>query len=266
VSVAQGGYAALNDGRLYYEVVGAGPPLALVHGFTLDRRMWQDQLPALAAGHRVITMDLRGFGLSDPPAGPYSSVADLKALLDYLDAGPAAIMGLSMGGGVATSFALTYPDATSALILADSNLWGYPFSPEFAQSFGAVTTLARAQGVAAARERWLADALFAPALEQPAVAAALRALVNDYSGWHWLHRDPERGMEPQPITALQTIRAPTLVVGGERDVPDFRRISAILAESIPWARYVILLGVGHMSNMEAPTAFNTTVGDFLAML
>jgi 3-oxoadipate enol-lactonase len=266
VSVAPSGYVAVHGGRLYYEVVGAGPPLALVHGFTLDRRMWQDQLPALAAGRRVITVDLRGFGLSDPPAGPYSSVEDLKALLDYLDAGPAAIMGLSMGGGIATSFALAYPAATTALILADSNLWGYPFSPEFAQSFGAVTTLARTQGVAAARERWLADALFAPALEQPAVAAALRALVGDYSGWHWLHADPERGMEPQPITALQTVRAPTLVINGARDMPDFRRISAILAESIPGARRVVLPGVGHMSNMEAPTAFNAAVLDFLAGL
>ena len=266
MSVAQGGYAALDGGRLYYEVVGAGPPLALVHGFTLDRRMWQDQLPALAAGRRVITVDLRGFGLSDPPAGPYSSVEDLKALLDYLEAGPAAILGLSMGGGIATSFALAYPAATTALILADSNLWGYPFSPEFAQSFGAVTTLARTQGLAAARERWLADALFAPALEQPAVAATLRALVHDYSGWHWLHADPERGMEPQPITALRTIRAPTLVIAGERDIPDFLRISAILAESIPGARSVTLPGVGHMSNMEAPAAFNAAVRDFLTAL
>ncbi|MCW5853581.1 MAG: alpha/beta hydrolase, partial [Anaerolineae bacterium] len=58
------GFVPVEDGQLYYEVAGEGPPLVLVHGFSLDTRMWDDQWAAFAGRHRVIRYDARGFGRS----------------------------------------------------------------------------------------------------------------------------------------------------------------------------------------------------------
>jgi pimeloyl-ACP methyl ester carboxylesterase len=71
--------------RLFYETVGTGPPLVLVHGFTFDTRMWDGQMGALAARRQVIRYDIRGFGRSALPEGEsYTAAGDLKALLEYL--------------------------------------------------------------------------------------------------------------------------------------------------------------------------------------
>src|SRR5438105_4839998 len=95
----QAGLAPVNGTQLYYEVTGIGDPLVLIHGFSLDTRMWHAQVPALAAHYRVIAYDLRGFGRSPMSDGtPYQHADDLKGLLDYLSAGPAVLVGLSRGG------------------------------------------------------------------------------------------------------------------------------------------------------------------------
>jgi len=75
----QTGFMAVNGTRLYYEVAGHGEPIVLIHGFTLDTRMWDDQFDAFARSYRVIRYDARGFGRSAPIIGPYSVCDDLKA-------------------------------------------------------------------------------------------------------------------------------------------------------------------------------------------
>jgi 3-oxoadipate enol-lactonase len=257
------GYAPVNGGHIYYEMIGDGSALLLVHGFSLDTRMWEDQIDVFASQYRVVCCDIRGFGRSDPPTRPFSQAGDLHALLSYLGIDQAAILGLSMGGGIATVFSLLYPEATRALMLADSNLWGLRWSPEGVAQWNEIERTAREQGVDAARRMWLNHPFFASARERPDLAARLRQMVEDYSGWHWINPDLEIGIRPPPLKRLGEIRAPTLVLVGERDVPDFRRISDVLAAQIPGARQVILPGVGHMSNMEDPDGFNRIVLEFL---
>ena len=258
------GFAPIDGAQIYYETAGSGSPVVFVHGFTLDTRMWDDQFAAFAEHHQVIRYDVRGFGRSSVPGtASYSSVDDLKGLLDYLGLTSAALIGLSMGGGIVTSFAVKYPAATRALVSVDSSLWGYRFSEEFDSRFDAIAALARQSGVAAAKALWLGDALFAPAVENPAVEAKLGEIVGTYSGWHWLNDDPERGMSPSTIERLGVISAPTLIILGERDLADFHRIADLLTERIPGARQITLPRVGHMANMEAPEAFNEAVLEFL---
>jgi pimeloyl-ACP methyl ester carboxylesterase len=261
------GYAEVNGARIYYDVTGSGSPVVFVHGFSLDTRMWDDQVEPFAAEYEVICYDVRGFGRSGSgTSDPFSSVDDLKALLDYLGYPAAHVVGLSMGGGIATSFAAVHPEATLSLVPVDSNLWGYRVSSAWNESVSGLGPTAAESGVEAARQVWLAHALFAPANEQPPVAARLRMMVSDFSGWHWLQRNGERGLDPPTIERLPRISAPTLVVVGERDLPDFLEIGEQLASRIPNARKVVLPGVGHMSNMEAPTAFNAVVLEFLREL
>src|SRR5512144_213567 len=94
--------AVINGITMAYDDNGSGPVLLLIHGFPLCRRMWHPQIKALVdAGFRVITPDLRGFGESDTPEGPYSLVLyadDMVELLDHRGIEKAAVGGMSMGG------------------------------------------------------------------------------------------------------------------------------------------------------------------------
>ena len=104
--------------ELYYEDHGAGPPVVLIHGYPLSGRAWDRQVPALlAAGHRVITYDRRGFGNSSQPAADYdydTFAADLNALLEALDLRGAVLVGHSMGTGEVTRYLGTYGSARVA--------------------------------------------------------------------------------------------------------------------------------------------------------
>jgi pimeloyl-ACP methyl ester carboxylesterase len=269
VTAPRTGTLTLPDGgRLGYDLSGdpAGQPVAFVHGFSLDRRMWDDQLPAFGAAYRVLRYDARGFGRSSLPDAAYSHADDLRALADHLGLGPLHLVGLSMGGGVAARFALTYPAATRSLVLVDAAVPGFKWSKPFDDLFPALRRTARERGVAAARELWLSSDLFAPAREQPAVAARIEAMVADYSGWHWLHRNPERSDGPTALDRIGQVQAPTLLVLGERDLADFRTCAEKIAARLPAAERVLLPGVGHMSNMEAPGAFDAAVLAFLDRL
>ena len=263
----ESGFAHVNGTRLFYEIAGAGPPLVLIHGFGLDTRMWDDQFAAFAQRHRVLRYDARGFGQSAVPASePYAHADDLRALLEYLEIERAALLGFSLGGGIAISFALAYLDAVRALIVAGSTLPGRRWGAELAASFGDVWAAGRASGVAAARERWLRHTLFVPILERPAPAARFIRMVSDYSGWEWVNADPQRIPRPSPAERLGEIRAPTLVLVGERDMPDFRAIAELVGREVPGARGVVVSGAGHVINMEAPEVFNQQVLDFLSLV
>ena len=263
---SQQGVADVNGTRLFYEIAGEGEPLVLIHGFTLDTRMWDDQFAPLAMHHRVIRYDARGFGQSAPTGdAAYAHADDLAALLDHLGVARVTVVGLSLGGGIAIDFALAYPAMVAALVPVDAALGGHQWSEEWNTQVGPVWRTARSAGIDAGKALWLALPLFAPAREQPAVGARLAAMVADYSGLHWLHGDPQRGGESPASERLTEISSPTLVVLGERDVPDFHAMSERIAAGIPGARRAILTGAGHMVNMEAPEQFNKILLKFLAI-
>lgn len=264
---ARGAHAEVNGTRLYHEVAGVGEPLVLIHGFGSNTGGWDDQFHIFATRYRVIRYDLRGFGKSALPMGEsYSHAEDLKALLVHLGVGRAHLLGRSMGGDVALEFALTYPESTGALILQDSTLSGHRWSSEFFTSLKVVRQRAAEAGVEGARELWGAHPLFAPARERSELAARLKQSLLEYSGWHWVNRDPMRVSDVLTAQRLGEVRVPTLVVVGERDLLDFKAIADALAVRIPGARKVVLPGVGHLANMEDPQRFNDVVLEFLADL
>ena len=262
----QKGLAEVNGTRLYYETAGSGHPLILVHGFTVDSRMWDDQFDTFAQHYQVIRYDVRGFGRSGLPTGEsYSYADDLKALIERLGISHAYVLGLSMRGMIAVDFALEYPGVTDALIPADAILGGFQWQ-EFGESLLSVWSRARESGVQAAKQLWLGLDLFAPAMEKSDVASRLTQMVSDYSGWHFLKNDPFPGLDPPAIKRLAEISVPTLSIVGEYDLSDFHTIAGVLQEQIPEAREVVVPGVGHLSNMEAPVRFNEIVLSFLADL
>jgi pimeloyl-ACP methyl ester carboxylesterase len=258
------GIAHVNGTQLYYEAAGAGSALVLIHGHTLDIRMWDAQFETFASQYYVIRYDMRGYGRSDlPGTAVFAPADDLNALLSYLGVAHAHVLGLSRGGVVAIDFALAYPSKTHTLIVADTALREFPWQA-FGEFTQAVKSAATGSGIDAARQRWQQGALFAPAMEQPQVAARLAQMVADYSGWHWLNQEPVRLLEPPPTQQLDTITAPTLVIVGERDLPEFQAIADLVHQRVPNASKAIMPGVGHMSNMEDPAFFNTLVLEFIA--
>lgn len=258
------GFADVNGTHLYYEVAGSGHPLVLIHGFTLDTRMWDDQFEVFAQHCRVLRYDLRGFGKSAlPMVEPYSHPDDLKALMAHLDIESAYILGLSLGGAVAVDFAVTYPEATDAFIPVDAALIG-GFEWLEGRPSSDVREHAQQSGLEAAKSFWLNHPLFEAAREKPVVVTRLVQMVETYSGWHLLNADPVRIPEPPAIERLESLSMPTLVIVGERDLLDFRRAADIMAERIAGAKKAVIPGVGHMANTEDPERFNEILMGFLA--
>ncbi len=250
-------FAVLPDGgRLAYEVAGAGPPLLLVHGFSMDRRMWRAMLPDLTARHTVVMTDLRGFGQSDTPRGPYTHAGDLVGLLDALGIARVAVAGLSLGGGVAIELALNHPDRVSALIAIDAILEGFPWTIDW-------DLKVKTRTLDEIRRAWLASELLAWPSRDPVIAEQMTEMVNAYSGWHWRNRNPLIRAERPAMSRLAEITTPTLALVGERDHADFRAIATLLAAEISGARLSTLPGVGHLPPLEAPGAIARAILDFL---
>jgi 3-oxoadipate enol-lactonase len=245
---------------LAHDDVGKGPPVVLLHGHTLDRRVWSPCVEALARAHRVVACDLRGYGASPPPreGEPYRHADDVLALAASLALDRPALVGLSMGGGVALNAALNAPEQISRLVLVDSLLPGRPFAPDLVAPIRAATRAARERGVAAGRDAWLAHPFFDGA------APELEAIVSDYSGWHWLHSDPDEPLRPPAAERLEALAIPTLVLVGEHDVPDFRAVSEELAARIAGAELLVLPGAGHLPSLDTPAALVSAVLSFLA--
>jgi len=259
----QEGFVNVDGVRIYYESSGSGHPIILIHGFALDLRMWDDQFDHFSKWYRVIRYDVRGYGKSDLPQGEtYSRSDDLKSLMKHVNISTSHILGLSMGGTIATDFALDYPKMVSSLILADAAIGGYQLE-ELGRSLESVYEVAIESGVDGGKELFSNLDLFKPASKKPDLAHKLMKMLNDYSGWHFINDDSYSQLDPPTIDRLNEITAPTLVILGEFDSTEFHEIGNLLIEGIPNARKIVLPSVGHISNMESPESFNEIVLEFL---
>lgn len=238
-----------NYGKIYYEIAGSGDSVIFVHGFSLDHNMWQSQVEFFGKNYQVITYDARGFGKSDLPNGPYDHIADLHALFKHLSIERAHLIGLSMGGRIATNFTLAYPEMVKTLTLMDSAQDGYKSEVDW-------NVRAKEEGLEAAKENWLNHEVFTFTRKQPKIVASLRSIVETYSGWHWLHQDPQISVDTHARDYLHKITQPTLILVGEGDLKYFHNIANVLADRIPGSRKIIVPNAGHMVNMEAPDKVN----------
>ncbi len=261
----ESGVVEVNGAGLYYETAGSGDPVVLLHAFMLDGRMWDDQFDVLAESFRVIRYDARGFGRSalPRPGEAYSHVDDLAALLAKLDAPRPHLVGASMGGRFALDYAVTHPDRIRSLVVIDTVVSGWQWSPEWLASYAPIVAAGRRGDVGAAKRLWLDHPVFAPARERPEVAARLKTMIDDYSGWHLVHRNAERLVEPPAVQQLGRIATATLVIVGSRDLPEFQRIAAHVERGVASGTRTTIPGAGHVANMEAPDAVTRAVREFL---
>ncbi len=259
------GFAPVKGTRLFYEVKGTGPAVVLIHGGQLDCRMWSDQFTALSQQFRVIRYDVRGYGGSFRPDVLYSDADDLAGLLDYLKVNKAHIVGLSLGGRIALDFALAHPARVSSLTLAGPGLSGYepPDGTETDLRMWNIIKAARDEGPEQATALWLKDPFMAPAMEQARLVPSLEKMARE-NAHCWLE-NPVLQRSPQPLAAsrLGEIKVPTLLILGDRDVPQIKATIETLKKGIAGSAKVVIKDAGHMVNMEKPDPFNQAVLSFL---
>ena len=263
------GFVDVPGARLWYEDRGAGPAVLLTHAAIADHRMWEPQLaPFVAAGHRVVRWDFRTFGRSTNDATPFSSRADILALLDALGIERAALVGSSMGGSVSLSFTVEHPERVAALVLAGAGVGGLEIddTPEeqllAAQEEAAVEVRDWAT-VADLDVRLWVDGIGQPAGRAPGVVRELvhRMVLETAQAEH---PQPEHiGLEPPAAGRLGEVVAPTLVMVGDLDAHGCQVAADHLVAGIAGARRHVFRNAAHLPNLEYPAEFDAVVLGFL---
>ncbi len=249
---------------------GAGPAVAMLHGHSLDLRVWDDLAARLiAAGRRVVRWDQRGHGRSESPARGYrfgDHAADGAALLSELGAGPADVVALSKGGGIALEMALRHPDAVRSLVLVGPLLPDRRLSPELVDSFRAFARAVRSEGTqTAVRRLWLHHPLIAPAMATPGARELVEAMTLGFPAGEYLAEERDaRDRDWSVPDRLGEIAVPTLVISGEEDIPDFAAMAREAAAAIPGAALEVVPGCGHLVPLLAPETMAGAVLGFLA--
>ncbi len=243
-----------------YTDEGTGRPVVLLHGHTLDRRVWLPVVPhLLEAGLRVIRPDLRGHGQSTRPDSGYHfshHLADLVGLLDAVDVDRAAVIGFSFGGGVALELAVTQPSRISAMGLVAPVMPDRPFEPAFMESLREVARTIRSQGVSAAMAGpWASNPLFAHSFTKAGIREAVAAMVANFPGAEFLATQRDRVERDWMIPErLGEITAPTAVMVGEMEMPGFKAFAEEAAGGIPGSTLEVVPDCGHLLPLEAPDA------------
>jgi pimeloyl-ACP methyl ester carboxylesterase len=256
------GHVPVPGGTIAFDEAGRGPAVILLHGAFLDRGTWDLQMPALAARHRVVRYDIRPFGKSTVPDQPYQTTDDLLALMDALKIERAHLVGHSFGGGVAIDFALAHPARVASLALVNSGVTGATMPPDEQKEAMQVFVGAR-ESAAKAVEAWLALGLWSASHARPEVMKALETITARNAARFRMAAPPFAPITPPAIGRLGEIRAPTLVVTGDRDTPGNRAASDALAKGIPGARLVVIRGADHAMPIGWAKELNDALLGFL---
>jgi pimeloyl-ACP methyl ester carboxylesterase len=259
----------INNFAMAYTDTGQGPPLLFIHGYPLNRKLWQPQVEGLADTARILAPDLRGHGDSQAVPGPYSMelfADDLNAFLDALAiTKPVIVCGLSMGGYVAFAFFRKYAARMAGLILTATRASADSIEARNARDQAA--ELARQKGISAIVEAMLPRLMSPKTYErQPELVARLREIM-EHNSLEGIVGDL-MGMKARPDStpSLAQITIPTLILHGADDpiVPPGE--ARAMQAAIPGARLEMIPDAGHLPNLENPNAFNQAVRQFIKNL
>lgn len=253
----------------YTDSGGSGAPVLALHAFPLSSAMWEGQIEALGDRFRFIAPDLTGFGASDAPEGRdlYSMenwAIQVEALLDELGLDKVVLLGLSMGGYLAFELLRRNAARFSALVLADTKSEADP--PEGVEKRSKQQEMVESGG----RDD-LIGALTGALLggstteNKPDVVEKVRVLMdNPPAGFVGALEAMKK--RPDSTDELTRIGVPTLIIVGENDAVTPPEAARAMHERIGGSQLVVIPDVGHLSNLEAPEAFNGALAEFLTKL
>jgi len=253
------------DGRLHYEIAGAGPFVTLLHPGLWDMRTWDPQFEPWLERFRVLRYDQRGYGQSSRPTeSPYSHVRDLVGLLDHLHIDRTALVGCSMGGALAIDATLTVPERVWALVPIAPGLGGFVQTDDEEAWWDERGAPIEAAVVAGDLERAqdLSLGIWASQGVEDDAGARIKQIARD--NIHELTMDESAAEEIDPPAALRLadIDVPTLVIEARHDPPDGRRASQLIAREVLDGR-LVTIDADHVVNMRAPKEFDEAVLPFL---
>ena len=265
------GFVAVEDGALYYEEAGSGEPLLLLHGHSLDRRMWDGQFQEFARHYRVIRPDFRGYGCSTSQSETQRAthLDDLLTLMDSLGVDRAHIVGLSMGAFVAGDMLAVAPERMLSCVLVSGGIRNVkgPHSPmdslESARRDVEIAEV-RAKGVDAMKREWIEQLVSGGGSRREEIRAPLSVMIGEWDAWQSLHKEVRLfwGNEAFELLRERCPDVPTLIIRGEMELKG-RPLEPRELPYLPRGRDMILRDCGHMANMEQPEAFNAAVLEFL---
>ncbi|MBW4539698.1 MAG: alpha/beta hydrolase [Myxacorys chilensis ATA2-1-KO14] len=252
---------------MYYEVHGSGEPVVLIHGLSMDSSTWFNQVSALSQKYQVIVFDNRGVGQTDAPHETYSTemmANDVAALLKFLNVDNAHILGFSMGGMIAQTLTLKYPELVKSLLLT-ATAAQFP-----ARAKHLVQIWLRMLNENVSLETSVRDSFLWVYTNEffehdETVTASVNLALNHP---HPLSPQGFAGqvaalMQHDTRSGINQISVPTLVLIGRDEIFIPLEFSEELAAKIPKAELVILERGGHNCWMEFPEQFNQAVMQFL---
>jgi pimeloyl-ACP methyl ester carboxylesterase len=247
--------------KLPYDERGDGPAVLLLHAGIADRQMWAEHLePLAAAGHRVVAVDLPGFGEAVLKQGPVAHWEDVVETMDSLGIARASLVGNSFGAAVALRVAALHPERVSVLLLFSAPAVPEPDpSPQLLAAWDAEEEAFEAgdfeTAVAAVASSWVRPEASDEVGDR--IAAMQRANYERHASEQELERAPDP-LEEDP-DLLGAIECPVLLAAGERDMVDFRNAVDQLAAKISRATTAVIPECGHLGPLEAPQEFQRLV-------
>ena len=258
--------AIINGISLAYDDSGSGPAVVLIHGFPLCKKMWRPQFNTLPnAGFRLIAPDLRGFGESDAPTGPYSIdlfADDIVDLLDHLEIDKAVVGGMSMGGYVLFNLLDRYPERLSGACFITTRAHAD-------DETGKTVRLKLAQEVMKFGPQAIANSFEQILFAEESLSERPKLVGEVYN---WMIGTDSRGLaggllamrERKDYTPLlANVTLPALAIGAEHDRATPPEKAREIAAGVPGCQLSIIPHAGHMANLENPGAFNDCLIAFL---
>jgi pimeloyl-ACP methyl ester carboxylesterase len=251
------GSVNVGDGAVPVTIVGGGPPLLLLHGWTLDHRMWRPQIETVSPRYRLIMPDRRGFGRATAAPDLAREAEDVVRIADAIGLDQFALAGLSQGAAVALDVAIRFPDRLNAVALAGTPLLGLIPDPDHVPR-DEFATMVRQGSLAMLRRAWLAHPLMQVGTEEGAILLA--EIVRDYDGRDLIVPSV---LPPFRREAIASLPMPLLALAGSAETPWRIACAQLLADEAPMGQFVSIPGAGHIANVAQPDRFNSALCDFL---
>jgi 3-oxoadipate enol-lactonase len=257
------GYVNVDGGKLFYEIAGTGRNIVLLHDGMVNRQIWDEQFLLLAKTYRVVRYDRRSYGRSTDPQTQYSHIDDLNQVFDQLKVDKAVIFGMSSGGALAINFALKYPEKVSGLVLVGAVVSGFGYTSHMTNRGGHFNPQDLGTDTKKVIRYFIMDDPYEIYSENTAAKEKVLRLVP-YMGRD--NKVPTRPPDRVAVRFLNEIKAPTLILAGEFDIPDVHAHAGVINAGIPNSRREIIPRSGHLIPIEQPALFNEAVVSFLGKL
>lgn len=251
------GQVAVAGGHLPICMAGDGAPLILLHGWTLDHRMWAPQVAGLATDFFLVMPDRRGCGASTAPSDLAREADDIIAIADALGFERFALAGLSQGAVVALDVARKFASRLTGLVVSGAPLPALVERQEVID-IDRFRALAAAGDLERLRVEWSRNPLMETHTSES--RALMLDILADYDGRDLLSHSHAPGF---PREAAALLAMPVLAMTGAHDTLWRRECARVLATLAPRGRHLEIPAAGHLANADNPAAFNAAIAAFL---